>query len=74
MKLCLSFRKLGCHCFRETVTRESLTNREMDVDGKSIDQAAAEIERRMVEVALKKYHWNKQHATQELGLEPPGVE
>lgn len=73
MKLCLSFRKLGCQCFRETVTRESLTNREMDVDGKSIDQAAAEIERRMVEVALKKYHWNKQKVAQELGLSRQGL-
>jgi hypothetical protein len=39
-----------------------LTNRESDVDGKSIDEAAHDIDRRMVEDALKKYHRNKQKA------------
>jgi hypothetical protein len=31
----------------------------MDVNGKSIDEVVEDIERRMVEDALKKYHWNK---------------
>ena len=40
----------------------------MDVDGKSIDEVVDDIERRMVDDALKKYHWNKQKAAQQLGL------
>ena len=45
----------------------------MDVDGKSIDEVVEDIERRMVEDALKKYHWNKQKAAQELGLSRQGL-
>jgi two-component system response regulator HupR/HoxA len=43
------------------------------MDGKSIDEVVDNIERRMVEDALKKYHWNKQKAAQELGLSRQGL-
>jgi hypothetical protein len=52
-KTLLSFRELCCQCIRKKVARESLTNREMDVNGKSIDEAADDIERRVVEDPLK---------------------
>ncbi|MBM2806614.1 MAG: transcriptional regulator, NifA subfamily, Fis Family, partial [Deltaproteobacteria bacterium] len=40
----------------------------LSYDGKTIDEVVENIERRMLEDALKKYHWNKQKAAQELGL------
>ena len=45
----------------------------LSFDGKTIDEVVEDIERRMVEDALKKYHWNKQKAAQELGLSRQGL-
>ena len=45
----------------------------MDVDGKTIDEDVDDIERRMVNDALTKHHWNKQKAAQELGLSRQGL-
>jgi DNA-binding NtrC family response regulator len=43
----------------------------MDVGGKTIDKDV-DIERRMTDDTLTKYHWNKQEAAQELGLSARG--
>ena len=45
----------------------------LSFDGKTIDEVVEDIERRMVDDALKKYHWNKQKAAQELGLSRQGL-
>ena len=44
----------------------------LSFDGKTIDEVVEDIERRMVDDSLKKYHWNKQKAAQELGLSRQG--
>ena len=46
---------------------------EVCFDGKTIDEVVEEIERRMVEDALKKFHWNKQKTAQALGLSRQGL-
>jgi transcriptional regulator with GAF, ATPase, and Fis domain len=48
-------------------------DKENSYDGKTIDEVINTIERRMVEDALKKHHWNKQKAAQELGLSRQGL-
>jgi Nif-specific regulatory protein len=53
----------------ETDARE----KELSCDGKTIDEVIGAIERRMIDDALKKYHWNKQKAAQELGLSRQGL-
>jgi Nif-specific regulatory protein len=50
-----------------------IQDKENSYDGKTIDEVIIAIERRMVEDALKKYHWNKQKAAQELGLSRQGL-
>jgi len=57
---------------RETLDAES-REKEASFDGKTIDEVVDEIERRMVEAALNKHHWNKQKAAQELGLSRQGL-
>jgi len=47
--------------------------KELSCDGKTIDEVIGAIERRMIDDALKKYHWNKQKAAQELGLSRQGL-
>ena len=46
---------------------------ELSFDGKTIDEVIGDIERRMIDDALKKYHWNKQKAAQALGLSRQGL-
>jgi DNA-binding NtrC family response regulator len=53
----------------ETDGRET----ELSFDGKTIDEVVNDIERRMIDDALKKYHWNKQKAAQALGLSRQGL-
>jgi transcriptional regulator with GAF, ATPase, and Fis domain len=53
----------------ETEGRE----KELSFDGKTIDEVVNDIERRMIDDALKKYHWNKQKAAQALGLSRQGL-
>jgi len=53
----------------EKVTQE----KNLSYDGKTIDEVVDGIERRMIQDALKKYHWNKQKAAQELGLSRQGL-
>jgi DNA-binding NtrC family response regulator len=53
----------------ETVGQEKT----LAYDGKTIDEVVHQIERRMIEDALKKYRWNKQKAAQELGLSRQGL-
>jgi Nif-specific regulatory protein len=48
-------------------------DKEISYDGKTIDEVIEAIERRMIEDALKKHHWNKQKAAQELGLSRQGL-
>ena len=48
-------------------------DKENSYDGKTIDEVIEAIERRMIEDALKKHHWNKQKAAQELGLSRQGL-
>jgi Nif-specific regulatory protein len=57
---------------QETVETED-SEREICFDGKTIDEVVEGIERRMVEDALKKYHWNKQKTAQALGLSRQGL-
>ena len=57
---------------REPVETDS-QEKALSFDGKTIDEVVEDIERRMVEDALKKYHWNKQKAAQELGLSRQGL-
>ena len=57
---------------RET-TEPAGQDNEISYDGKTIDEVINAIERRMVEDALKKHHWNKQKAAQELGLSRQGL-
>ena len=47
--------------------------KEHSFDGKTIDEVVNDIERRMIDDALKKYHWNKQKAAQALGLSRQGL-
>lgn len=47
--------------------------KELSFDGKTIDEVTSAIEQRMIESALKKYHWNKQKAAQDLGLSRQGL-
>ncbi len=56
----------------EPVERDS-QEKALSFDGKTIDEVVEDIERRMVDDALKKYHWNKQKAAQELGLSRQGL-
>jgi two-component system response regulator HupR/HoxA len=42
-------------------------------EGKTLDAVVDEVERRMIQYALNKYHWNKQKAAQELGLSRQGL-
>ncbi len=53
----------------EKVTQE----KNLSYDGKTIDEVVDDIERRMIEGALKKYRGNKQKASQELGLSRQGL-
>ena len=50
-----------------------IQDKENSYDGKTIDEVINGIEHRMVEDALKKHHWNKQKAAQELGLSRQGL-
>jgi Nif-specific regulatory protein len=56
----------------ETAETEKLEG-EVCLDGKTIDEVIEQIERRMVEDALKKFHWNKQKTAQALGLSRQGL-
>ena len=47
--------------------------KELSFEGKTIDEVIDDIERRMIDDALKKYHWNKQKAAQALGLSRQGL-
>lgn len=47
--------------------------KELSFDGKTIDEVVNDIERRMIEDALKKYHWSKQKTAQALGLSRQGL-
>jgi len=51
----------------------SSSEEEVCFDGKTIDEVVGDIERRMVEGALKKFHWNKQKTAQALGLSRQGL-
>jgi Nif-specific regulatory protein len=53
----------------ETVNQEKV----LSYDGKRIDEVVDDIQRRMIKDALKKSHWNKQKAAQELGLSRQGL-
>ena len=53
----------------QTITQENTPSYE----GKTIDAVVNDIERRMIQNALNKYHWNKQRAAQELGLSRQGL-
>ena len=57
---------------RESAEADS-QEKALSFDGKTIDEVVKDIERRMVEDALKKYHWNRQKAAQELGLSRQGL-
>ena len=56
----------------ETAEAEN-SERGVCFDGKTIDEVVEEIERRMLEDALKKFHWNKQKTAQALGLSRQGL-
>ena len=47
--------------------------KELSFDGKTIDEVVEDIERRMVETALKENDRNKQKAAEVLGLSPQGL-
>jgi DNA-binding NtrC family response regulator len=53
----------------QTIVQENTPSYE----GKTIDAVVNDIERRMIQNALNKYHWNKQRAAQELGLSRQGL-
>jgi transcriptional regulator with PAS, ATPase and Fis domain len=50
-----------------------IQEKNLSYDGKTIDEVVDDIERRMIEGALKKYRGNKQKASQELGLSRQGL-
>jgi Nif-specific regulatory protein len=47
--------------------------RDVSFEGKTIDEVVGDIERRMIEEALKKHRWNKQKTAHELGLSRQGL-
>lgn len=47
--------------------------KELSFEGKTIDEVIEGIERRMIDDALRKHHWNKQKTAQELGLSRQGL-
>ena len=49
------------------------SEREVSLDGKTIDEVVQEVERRMVQEALKKFNGNKQRTAQALGLSRQGL-
>lgn len=53
----------------QTIVQENTPSYE----GKTIDAVVNDIERRMIQNALNKNHWNKQRAAQELGLSRQGL-
>lgn len=74
IKLCCRFVNSVVRVFEKGYpTAESLTNREMDVDRKSIDEAAHDIERRMVEDA-QKISLEQTKGGSRTRPEPPGID
>ena len=47
--------------------------KDVSFEGRAIDEVSGEIERRMIEDALGKHHWNKQKTAQALGLSRQGL-
>ena len=55
------------------VTQTISEEKNPSYEGKTIDAVVNDIERRMIQNALNKFHWNKQRAAQELGLSRQGL-